>query len=77
MNVILCSHILWHTHTYNCFITMQQQWTALHLAAQDGHDSVVEILIKYGAEVNAAEVVNNLQIIISTIMLNFLLHIIL
>ena len=76
MNVILCSYVLWHTHAYTIvFITMQQQWTALHLAVQDGHDSVVEILIKYGAEVNAAEVVNNLLIIISTVILNFLLHI--
>ena len=37
---------------------IQDQWTLLHTAAKHGHNSTVERLITYGADVNAAEVVS-------------------
>ena len=39
-------------------ITIQDQWTPLHNASQEGHSSTVEILIKAGADVNAVGVVS-------------------
>ena len=36
----------------------QEQWTSLHLAAQNGHYSVVDSLIKYGAYVNVMDMVS-------------------
>ena len=34
-------------------------WTPLHLAVQNGHISVVEILIRLKADINAVDKVNN------------------
>ena len=39
-------------------IIIKNQWTPLHIASQDGHNSVVETLMKYGADVNAVEEVS-------------------
>ena len=39
-------------------VVFQDGWTPLHIAAQYGHDSTVESLIKCGADINAAEVVS-------------------
>ena len=39
-------------------ITIQDQYTPLHIASQNGHSSTVEVLIKAGADVNAFEVVS-------------------
>ena len=36
--------------TYNIF---QNQWTALHKAAENGHVEVVKVLLDAGADVNA------------------------
>ena len=44
--------------SFNTFIIIQYQWTPLHLAAQDGHYSTVERLIKCGANVNAVQAVS-------------------
>ena len=41
-----------------CIIIIKGQWTPLHIASQDGHNSVVETLMKYGADVNAVEEVS-------------------
>ena len=39
-------------------ITIQNQCTPLYIAAQKGHSSVVEMLIKCGADVNTVEMVS-------------------
>ena len=36
---------------YICFL-YQEKRTALHFGAQNGHDSVVDILIRLGANIN-------------------------
>ena len=48
--VITLNHIAVHYY--------QDQWTPLHIAAQEGNDSLVESLIKCGANVNAVEIVS-------------------
>ena len=37
--------------------TIQDQWTPLHIASQNGHSSTVETLINAGADIDAAEMV--------------------
>ena len=44
-------------------LTLQNKWTPLHLAVQNGHISVVEILIRLKADVNAVEKVNIILIL--------------
>ena len=34
---------------------MQNHWTPLHIAAQNGHSMVVETLVRLGANVNALD----------------------
>ena len=36
-----------------CPVCVQDRWTPLHFAAQNGHTVVVEFLIKSGADVSA------------------------
>ena len=67
-NLIKCGAIVNATEAVSYFACMctcnlqtvflQDQWTSLHLAALNGHTSLVEILIKCGAKVNAVEVVS-------------------
>ena len=37
---------------------MQDEWTPLHLAAQNGHVEVVDTLIKSGADISVVEKVS-------------------
>ena len=37
---------------------LQSEWTPLHTAVKQGHISVVETLIKLGADVNAGAIVS-------------------
>ena len=37
------------------YFTIKDEWTPLHVAVQKGHQSVVEYLIKYEADVNALD----------------------
>ena len=41
--------------------TVQNQWTPLHLAAQNGHVEVVETLIKSGADISVVEKVSQCE----------------
>ena len=54
---ILCKKLV-ITLNHIAFYYYQDLWTPLHLAAQDGNDSIVEILIKCGADVNAVNKVS-------------------
>ena len=45
-------------HVILFWITIQDQGTPLHIASKIGHSSIVEVLIKAGADVNAVAVVS-------------------
>lgn len=53
--------VIWYKYAQHivalCMIAVQDKWTALHVAARNGHTAVVEILIKAGADVNVASTV--------------------
>ena len=55
--VILCKKLV-ITLNHIAFYYYKDQWTPLHIAAQEGNDSLVESLIKCGADVNAVEIVS-------------------
>ena len=40
-------------------VVIQYGWTALYIAAQNGHREVVELLLQHGADVNAKDKVRN------------------
>ena len=40
-------------------VLIQDGWTALCAAAQDGHREVVQVLLQHGADVNAKDEVRN------------------
>ena len=56
---ILCKKLV-ITLNHIAFYYYQNQWTPLHIATQEGNDSLVESLIKCGADVNAVEIVSYL-----------------
>ena len=50
------------TYVYLC-IMMQNGCTPLHLAAQNGHTTVVDMLLKNGADINVLNTVRKLCVL--------------
>ena len=56
-------HTHTHTHTHNTLCT-QKGYSPLHIASQEGHDQVVEILLQAGATVDLQKKVENFYLLI-------------
>ena len=56
--VILCKKLVITLNHIAFYYYKADQWTPLHIATEYGNDSLVESLIKCGADVNAVEIVS-------------------
>ena len=54
-------HLLLH------FLSLQWKRTALHLASKLGHDKVCQVLLQAGADVQAADILSTIILILSTL----------
>ena len=60
VNISLC-HLVLH------FLSLQSEQTALHLASESGLDKVCQVLLQAGADVQAADFVSTIILILSTL----------
>ena len=64
-------YILSFWPSYTTYTLKQDAWTAMMLAAQDGHSNVVETLLQHGASVDIQNVVSIFWVMVEWFMFNF------
>ena len=54
-------------HIANCVLLFQDQWTPLHIAANEGHLAVVKLLTSHKADVNSLNKVATMYVAVTII----------